>query len=350
MDEFSRSPGTICRQRNNLDECFDLILENELHFHIEKKEFMFIKKAIETLVWKLIEAIDTNGRREKFSVIDQFVRHHEGFRFIYNGKEENEKILCVGGFYEDTKNCFPDEFDYIYVICTLEVIEDMEEFVWLKHYFTLNDFHDTIKDILTRVIETEKYVYNHGDAEGRVIYLDGYNKMQGPASQLTFRYVNNTNQIIEMKTLHVDIVPAFRIFDKRLPQRIRQVCNVAGFADEIAMMGRYLITNEVSFTDTESWFMRKRLPSSHYKVYRLLKYILNGCNDGEKLRNLVPKAGISTYMIKVATIHHYYQCNYPNKTKLKASDCVIMILEDLLQFCLDYEKKKCTTPEEVSWW
>lgn len=325
-------------EHNNLDICFDSIFESQLRYQIEEKELEFVQKAIETLVEKLIKTISTNERQESNYIIDEFLHEYVGFKFICNGTENNQSIISAGSFYEETKNGYPDEFDYIYVICTLELLQEADNVVWLKHYTTLNDFHETIKDILTRehVKVPEKYIYRQGDDDGSSVFFDGYNKTQGPSSKLKFVYLKHDGSTQIMTTIDVDIVPAFRVLDKRLPEKIREVCSVAGFAGEIATMGSYLITNEVSFTETE--LQREKISPSHKMAYRLLKYIFNGCSDGERLRKLEPKAGISTYMIKVASIYHHFECKHGSNSHIKPSECVLTILEEILQYCKDYEK------------
>jgi hypothetical protein len=74
--------------------------------------------------------------------------------------------------------------------------------------------------------------------------------------------------------------------------------------------------------------MQYTLSNEHRSVYRALKYLINGDGDGEELQKNVPSAGISTYVVKVATIKHHFTCSGFQKE----SQCLLDILGYLLGY------------------
>lgn len=92
----------------------------------------------------------------------------------------------------------------------------------------------------------------------------------------------------------------------------------------------------ISVTETEMRFVRDCLGEKHKKVYKILKYLVNG-DFGEELFKYLclwqesqligPQLCISSYILKVAVIHHYYECR---RETVDFTDCVLAVLKNLL--------------------
>jgi hypothetical protein len=99
---------------------------------------------------------------------------------------------------------------------------------------------------------------------------------------------------------------------------------------------------EKTITETETRFVRDILSKAHRKVYRILKYIINGpfCDDlFTYLYYSYPSSlfSISSYVIKIAVIHHHYVCkNVLNEV----GDCVLNLLSYILN-AYDQRNARC---------
>lgn len=146
----------------------------------------------------------------------------------------------------------------------------------------------------------------------------------------------------ESTDIHVDITPAIRVHDKYLPFYVNSLCSVKGFRDEMLKTGSFIVilneTTRLSFTETEVVFMKSCLSSRHKKTNRILKYLANGDNDEDKLREVnecfrliedyyTSYFRISSYALKLLIINHHY--SYRKDNSWTESACVVEVLKSL---------------------
>ncbi|XP_053391750.1 uncharacterized protein LOC128554502 [Mercenaria mercenaria] len=168
----------------------------------------------------------------------------------------------------------------------------------------------------------------------------------GPAYLLRFIYKNGSKR---NKYLHVDLVPAFKVLVKKddtsnqyfklLDARVK----LKAFRECVLKAEHYLSVNSrTSFTETEVYFMKNVLSKTHVKVYRILKILLNGHGDDEKMKKECIKRDVrnyhvfSSYLIKTMMIYHHKECTNPDMLDTSGipdiGPCVLQILEELCKF------------------
>lgn len=177
-----------------------------------------------------------------------------------------------------------------------------------------------------KVCEFSKGILSYTDSPlgKRKLIFDDFVQEHGPAFMLQFTY---TNEFCEDKIINVDFVSAFKIVDDKLEETAVKLCKLEPFRDELVSTGGYMYTNgNITFTETEMNFIRNVLSKNHVKVYRLLKYILNGHGDDEHLSDLHIR-GYSSYKIKATIIYHHYSCKNPDSVEV--DQCVLDVLGDL---------------------
>ncbi|XP_045179864.2 uncharacterized protein LOC123539366 [Mercenaria mercenaria] len=322
-------------QKNNLELYLNDVYEKECVFKIEQEEVEFIQTGIETLVQDLVDQILAYDSFDQLisDEIDKDINMNLLKEKIYNKKNivevyfpiqsdcslqrhvaENASyiktvkstIIKVGSFYDGTKNNFPDEFDFIFLLLGLRKFQVSPSFPFylLKnhfrkttdiygmflHYTSLSENHQ-----VTRKLDFEKFIGRHG-----------------PAFKVQFIYSNGFG---EQRPIHVDLVPAFKIINSNTQQmfveKVRNNVEPKTIREGILSVGSCLLVYDLTFTEIEQHFMKNILSQKHVKVTRILKHLLNGNGDGEKLNEYLSKkveVHYTSYRIKILMIYHHEVC------------------------------------------
>ncbi|XP_053401673.1 uncharacterized protein LOC123559523 [Mercenaria mercenaria] len=329
---------------DKLEKYLEDIYKKYCKLSIDEAEIEFIRNGVERLTLEYIQKTYPHMRCKETSCK---VKHFSEI-----------ELVKVGSFYEGTRNGYPDEFDFIGVLGTVD--EEPDENTNLH---------------LRTGICTHCEIYQSGefpDASIRFNFTYG-SRTHGKAERLEYLYRKGSEEI----TIDVDVVTALRcyntekyytgkgIFNKEI---YHEILNTGSFlfiytglsvssdkgtpsdvseirADDVSSKGPW----DKTVTETEKRLVRDVLSKTHRKVYRLLKYIINGPFGEELFKHLndVPHFRfrfsdvlgtgfcISSYAIKVAIIHHHYKCDN-NSDEL--GDCVFKILMYIL---LAYEQREC---------
>ncbi|XP_053381525.1 uncharacterized protein LOC128549153 [Mercenaria mercenaria] len=294
---------------NNLEIYLDDVYRKECVFNGEKEEVEFIKTGIETLVQKIVNLVLQN-----FSITESgeeyLKRLKENLIEVYfplknkQVKAAESSIIKVGSFYEETKNNFPDEFDFIFLLLCVKN--------WYFQFPLTGDALFTVPERINTVTtdhkESLKYVRSNGILNvTRSIHFDKYVRKHGPASMLRFIYKNRSG---EEKYIHVDLSPGQKVFKgaqrgwllwysgEDFNPKFKSLCT------EVVSSKNILLVDTIpSVTEIEVHFMRNILSKKHVKVYRILKFLIHGHGDGEILELYFQteghsyKKGYSSYLI-----------------------------------------------------
>lgn len=152
---------------------------------------------------------------------------------------------------------------------------------------------------------------------------------------LTFELLYSQDGV-PCKRISVDFVPAFKVIDDNIG-KVSGLFTLPEFHQLVVRSNSFLLTQKMlSFTETEVYFMTNVLSTKHRKIYRLLKYLINGhTGEGELHRILrkhnpgfvqVRKGLISSYKIKTLMIFHHYKCK---ETTALLGPCLIQILSQI---------------------
>jgi hypothetical protein len=245
-------------------------------------------------------------------------------------------LIKAGSSAENTRNRFPDEFDFVLVVGTYKITQANDTFYvpcWpIKYYFPM---YMAINNVLNNSKVT--CYFRHAETtSNREIQFCSLNKEMTSSQPVTF-YLTYTNNGLPSHELSVDLIPAFNVLDDTLGNRTG-LCSSPGLYKYVVQCGRYLLTRTYfSITETEVYFITKVLSPNHRKVYRILKYLINGhSGDKELLRVIDRHVGldvnnikglmISSYRIKTVVIFHHLGCDKPN---LSVGSCLLEILQTL---------------------
>jgi hypothetical protein len=280
------------------------------------------RKHIDLIGWKDAEMI--HHTNEHINCNRQLVQ--QGF-----------DILNVGSIYEKSKNHFPDEFDFIVIVGWSNKLRGLS---------FLRLFHNSLQAVLGRM-KINKYCIKIG--QNSEIYFDKYVTARGPASTLQFIY---SRQHYENVKIHVDITPAVRmqnvkdhikketlLFKDWYEEIIRRNCCLAVYVQD-SDQAFHKGTARITVTEFEIHLMKNVISSKHLKIYKLLKYFINGKDDNEKLKLMCEiitefsfsdkhsktMCSISSYVIKTFLFRHHYNCS---KKDDKLAGCLLDILEDI---------------------
>ena len=290
----------------DLEELLGNIYQKKLVFPYQHKEVRFIQTAIETLVLAIVTDILDN----KEDIFDLRNEAHEDL------ETNTDAILCkIGSFYEQTKNTYPDQFDFVYVPFTTTVTHTISHRKWVA----LEPNHARIQEIVESLLNRGRLTYKD-DVIGDIEFVS-FVQQTGDIS--TFRFHLNRNErykrdLETTKIIHVDLVPGIRIIDPNLTENVRSFCPVQGFQGHIlesaSMQYLRLQYSPAVFCDAEVDFMQRVLSRRHLKVYRILKYLINGRDDDLDLLDECVLIGgksdffIPSYAIKTSIVIHHYEC------------------------------------------
>ncbi|XP_053401681.1 uncharacterized protein LOC128557704 [Mercenaria mercenaria] len=313
---------------DKLEKYLEDVYQKHCEFSISEQEIEFIRNGVEKLTLEYLQKIFKHPLCERNSCK---VNHFSEI-----------ELLKVGSFYEGTRNGYPDEFDFIAVLGSVDEVPSIDRH---SHFRTGACAYSG----LYQSAEFPDASIRFGFASGILTKIN----------RLEFLYRYGREEI----TIDIDVVTALRCNNTEKYYCEGGVFN-KNFFQEILSTGSFLFiyTGSVTsisseedgfrchdspwdktITETEKRFVRDILSKKHRKVYQILKYIINGyfgedlfkyldC-DSQSERPYPSGSGfcISSYTIKVAIIHHHYKCNNDSK---KVGDCVLELLRYLL---LPYE-------------
>ena len=260
------------------------------------------------------------------------------------------QLLKVGSFYEGTKNMYPDEFDFIFLLGESYKRNEFE-------IILLGTFHYMLQSLIKERYRKLPLQFSHDDFGSLV--LEEYCQAHGPASKLKFLYYRCNGQSYEIRTIYVDISPAYRLLQPRdvlhprdflFPEWYQPVisANQCLLTYSIHKSNEMELSSRVSITEYEQYFMMNIVSERHIKVYQLVKYFINGDNLHEEVKavsKILSKelpyykdriCGVSSYTIKVIIFHHHYSC--ANDWENSLSACVLDVLKDV-HSCFHEEKR-----------
>lgn len=289
-------------KNRDLEELLDNIFTQKLAIPYNHREVIFVQTAIEklvlTIVYDLIENKDT----------------------VFIGETElevnNENVLCkIGSFYEQTKNTYPDEFDFVYVPFRCCVPNDADA-VDVRVRLNPERLQARLDSLLRRQCLSFK-----DDGLGEVQCYRTF-AQHGDITTLEF-FFNRSDRLLRLeqekvKHIYVDLIPGIRIIDPNLTENVRKLCCNPGYQEHILETAsmQYIACqfSGTTFCEAEVDFMQRVLTTKHLKVYRLLKYLINGGSDAVDLTDECTKAGdhcgfgVTSYALKTAMIRHHYEC------------------------------------------
>ncbi|XP_045185205.2 uncharacterized protein LOC123543181 [Mercenaria mercenaria] len=313
--------------RTSLTQYLHHIYDNDIQFKICDEGVSNIEKGVVSIV----QYIATYALER----CQEYVQRRLDSTFMKKIKDCKSEIIGVGSFYERTKNGFPDEFDFLFPICTLET--DGQCHNWALR-FTFEYIHYAIFRFSEHIDEHRKELpYNEWVIFKRLV------ERRGPSSKLEFLYKKCKDGAKETP-LHVDLVPCIKIIfspiDIYKNDFIQGSLLCKKFERDVSLTNSFVLVDHehpVSFAETEVRFMREVLSDKHRKVYRLLKFLLNGKGDNEKLRSKFRVKGLCSYYIKCVMIYHHFKCGTENDNE--EALCVLTVLRDLK---CDLENKHVT--------
>ncbi|XP_053397205.1 uncharacterized protein LOC123544851 isoform X2 [Mercenaria mercenaria] len=342
---------------SNNDDSLHKFYEEKCLFSIPKDEVTLIQHAVEFMVRFLLLTIYENTSFSELIVSGKSImRTLESFKTPPNIPYafDDNNLLKVGSFYENTKNCYPDEFDFIYVFA--ECREN--EFVIMKELLsTMADiFHDCLKKAVVKPFLAET-----------CIEFVGYVRKHGPAAKLEFRY-ESVNARGNKKSIFVDISPALKVFTQNnFSSKMFDIDLHPDWKKRVQATGSFLLlkffsaghpkrkTNiKISIAESEHQYISEEMSEKHKQVYRLLKYLLSNGAEEEKLRKLIRGRhnlrvikfmllrsevvyDFSSYVIKTSMFHHCLCCNNSSET---ISDCVLSVVNFILNLFKSEQSKR----------
>lgn len=331
------------KAENNLELYLENILENKCLYINENDEVRFIQEGIEKLVkevmdlWlsmdiiadKLLLLLDSLLTSCKDIQCKVYYPRNLDSRFEKYArlKDDNLDLVKVGSFYEGTKNGFPDEFD---IVCPFLCIKP-------GSYFSNISYIDKFFTGLVYSHSEKKLEFTSED--GKKILLSCGMQFNGPALTLKFVYTNGKEK---ERTINVDLVLAMWIQESFAHETLtndgtlERCKKLKTFYENVRMTDMCLYTfRGSSLAHLEKEFLKNTFSREHVKVYRILKYLINGHGDGEKLKKeLVFNTGsdiYSSYHIKLMMIYHHDVCEYSQLTD-EVGPCVLQVLNEMKQY------------------
>ncbi|XP_053390812.1 uncharacterized protein LOC128553663 [Mercenaria mercenaria] len=347
------TPLLASQQRSYLKEqVWEEIFQEKCAITVQQNEILHVKDNVESFVSKVIQrALNSDTYQNFISAVDK----KDLIQFNEQCSEEN--LLQIGSFYEGTKNSYPNEFDFIFVLTEYSA----KDYTLLQKLTSdLSDlFHEELKNVISGLSLKLDKVFEQFSLSGQ----------HGPASKI--KLVFKEAAALRERIVYLDISAASRWhFETCLPKEIEVCCNE--WIEMILETGSALVIKvykadhpkhktevKITITETEQNFVRHAMTENHRKVYRLLKYVFNG-NDGanETLKMLIrrpdnthtssiafigkkvsPKIvyDLPSYTIKTLIFDHVHRCRNAEEG---IAECLTEVLKSLLA---KFDGTKCVS-------
>lgn len=318
---------TFKMQNNKLELYLKDAFEKECAYKIEEAEIEFIKTGIETLVNRIATKVLAEDSLQ--------IHMTQTFEKYFKGKliKSSVNIIGAGSFYEGTKNKFPNEFDLILILyCCEGTPQQFKQYLLEASLFnTVTDTFTTIvKDVVEQNVHDFIYLKSRGIQGNSKLYFVKHLRSHGPATWLRFVYENEAKL---KRDIDVDLVAALKISERAsLEHAVKESCALEEFSQQVLTAGScFCIGANYSFTPTEVHIIKNMLSESHRKIYRLLKFLINGHGDVEQLTSLGTfEKPYSSFMIKTLMIYHHFRCHKPHNDDL--GPCLLEILDEMCQY------------------
>lgn len=293
-------------RNQDLEELLDDLFRKKLSLPYEHREVVFVKTAIENLVLHIVSDIIDN----KDAVFE--------VNSLVDLEENTDNFLCkIGSFYEQTKNTYPDQFDFVYIPFRYS-LENTGSISEMPLKVNLEELRNRLDSLLRR-----RCLVCEDDELGKIEF-DSYETQVAVLTRLRFCFDRGEGPTKggreRVKDIYVDLVPGVRVIDPNLTENIEKVCPIVGFREQIletaSLQYLWLPYSPTAFCESEVDFMLRILSKEHVKAYRLLKYLINhdisddyDISLDECLLSLEQYAfTIPSYVIKTAMIIHHYEC------------------------------------------
>ena len=301
----------------SLNKFLHILHETSCNFKLSLSEV----RDIESAVCEAVSAILEKGRAPEIGISKD-----EGETYTYGELFKIEEILPVGSFYEGTKICDPQEFDFnikldvgeisinqgcrpgrVQVTCESSCLKGLEKLDYL--------FGGMMEEALKTMVHDEKEIKR----DSGILHLVSVFSTRGP-SLLTLLWcgVSSTFEI------SVDIMPSVRCTDNFIEELGNDEHFPLEFLQLVKQHGCYLVPKpcspkcdkcfHVSFAQAELRLIQS-LDEAHRRCYRLLKWLL--------VDNI-----LDTYKVKMAMLDHVY--NLKCESRGCVDKCVVAVLESLL--------------------
>lgn len=189
-------------------KCLFNISESKVHYIQDK-----IESVVSSLLTKVLESENYLSKVDSSRQIKKSLKKSN--RAIQINRTLSERnLLKVGSFYENTKNGYPDEFDFICIVAECDITDYhlMKKLASdLLHMFNIC-ISKNAHDYITECLPADKSLkFNRNP------------KFHGPATKLMFT-LKDSDLELNNKSVYVDIIPAVRVcLAGKLPEDVN-VC------------------------------------------------------------------------------------------------------------------------------
>lgn len=326
------------------DIFFEELFRENCNISAEETEISFIQENVECFVENVITKVLNS---EKYQQYIQRVDKRALQRL--SNTYEKDRLLKVGSFYEETKNNYPDEFDFIFIVGECE-------------YTDIRHIRKVTSDLSDIFHEQLKTFSEEPSTERETLLSWHYAGLHGPASKVQLVFIEPDN--VRNRVISVDISVASKVHFKSgaLPGGLnvlhadwKQMLIETGslLAIKVFKIDHPKHETDVRFaiTETEQRFVRQKMSQHQRHIYRLLKYVFNG-NQGtnDDIRKLIRRPDnkltklvkyywgkkvhgprivydIPSYTIKTFVFHHVHVCQKP---ECSVPECLKEVLKHVL--------------------
>lgn len=241
-----------------------------------------------------------------------------------------EKIIPVGSFFEKTKICTPNEFDFdiklnvgnidIHQGCRpgrVQVTFESSRQKWLEILGRL--FCSMIEAALKAMTSAEKTIRR----DSGTLHITSQGISAGTQARLQFKWKGASREF----DIHVDVVPSIPCTDIFIAELAKNEHFPSSFHQLVKDQPCYLVPKpcspncqkcfHVSFSQAELYLMQS-LDDGHRECYRIMKWLLVHHEDI-----------LYTYQLKMAVLDHVYNSNCQSKGCI--DECVLAMLAFLLE-------------------
>lgn len=240
---------------SKLDKYLDNLFEQELEFQIPAEEVTFIKTGVRKIALEIANIVLQYPYAKgvigilKRVVEEDFSESGMNFEEIPSGTS----LIKAGSSAENTRNRFPDEFDFVLVVATYKITQSNDTFYesyWspkpIRHF---EPIYTTIIVILNKENLMRNLIYTD-TSSNREIKFSSLNSKLTSFQPVTFNLMYTKNGLPSHE-ISVDLIPAVNVFDDALGDR-SGLCSLPEFYElAVVKSGRYLLTRS-SFSLTES--------------------------------------------------------------------------------------------------
>ncbi|XP_052812368.1 uncharacterized protein LOC128239949 [Mya arenaria] len=324
-----------CSFRKSVEEQFyhELLLKAQLEF--SQSELEDIQNGVEEIVWKILHIFDSKSIGATFS-----------------------RVIQTGSYYDNTKTCQPDEFDFLAVMedisgqqfltkrkcvdrpgyCHLEAKDKTAlsdhsfDSSWqLKHSsfraFFLNLVHTIMRETVNGEIIDK--------TSGTLTVINYAVAVNGPQCTLRLKWKSRSKD--RTLSISVDICPAVEVSDVSELVHENEVADKSLYTEMIKADKCHLIPRPVKscqfcfklvFAKADRETIMD-LSASHKNCLMILKYLASHVKKAKpRLRKF-----FNSFALKMAVLHHSFECESERKMDhiSQMGGCFMAVLDVLLK-------------------